>query len=94
MPTRPMPTLLLLVLLLGAVALLVAAVTSGQAGPTNDPGRVLFMLCGATLAGLGGFKVGRMMASGQLSFGARLCRSCNARRTTRAAFCESCHRRD
>jgi hypothetical protein len=49
--------------------------------------------CGV-LAGLGGFKVGRLMAAGRLFAGPRLCQSCNARRRTDAAFCESCHRRD
>ena len=94
MPSRQLTAILVLVVLVFSGALLTAAVTSGHGGQRDDPGRLLLMGCCAVVAGMGGFKVGRMMASGQLAFGARLCRSCHAKRTTRAAFCESCHRRD
>jgi len=94
MPYRPLTVILVLVVLVFSGALLTAAVTSGHAGQRDDPGRLVLMGCCAVAAGMGGFKVGRMLAAGQLTLGARLCRSCNAKRTTRAAFCESCHRRD
>jgi len=83
----------MLVLLLGASAMMVAAVSGLQAGHGLDAGRSLMMGGFGVLAGVGGFKVGRLMASGQL-FASRVCRSCSAKRTTTAAFCESCHRRD
>ena len=93
MPTRTPPMLFVLVLLLAAGALLTEAI-KGQAAAGFDSGRGLMLAGCGVLAGLGGFKVGRMMAAGQLFAGPRVCRSCNARRTTNAAFCESCHRRD
>lgn len=93
MPTRPPTSLVMLVLLLGAGAMMAAAVTSWQMGHGVDAGRSLMLGCCGLLAGIGGFRVGRLMASGQL-FTSRVCRSCNARRRTTAAFCESCHRRD
>ena len=83
----------MLLLLLGSGAMVAAALTSLQSGQSFDAGRTLVMASGGVLAGLGGFKVGRMMAAGQL-FGSRVCRSCNAKRRTAGAFCETCHRRD
>jgi len=94
MLTRPPTSTFDFVLLLGAGALLVLAVSSALSQGPVDAGRSLTLACGGVLAGLGGFKVGRLMASGQLFLGTRVCRWCNAKRTTSAAFCESCHRRD
>ena len=93
MPTRPPLMLFVLVMLIAAGALLTEAL-KGQAAQGFDSGRGLLLAGCGLLAGIGGFKVGRMMAAGQLCAGPRVCRSCNARRTTSAAFCESCHRRD
>lgn len=93
MQTRPPNSILVLVLLVGAGAMLAAAVNGMQSGHGVDPGRGVMMAGCAVLATLGGFKVGRLLAAGQL-FSSRVCRSCNAKRTTAAAFCESCHRRD
>lgn len=94
MQTRPPTSLLMLVMLVGVGIMMAMAVSSVQQASSTDPSRGVMLLGCGVLAGIGGFKVGRLLASGGLSFGKRLCRSCSARRTTDAAFCESCHRRD
>ncbi|HZM01107.1 MAG TPA: hypothetical protein VFD43_12740, partial [Planctomycetota bacterium] len=67
---------------------------AAQTGQPADPGGTLTAAGLGLIGGVGGFKVGRMLAAGQLRIGSRRCSSCGAKRTSDAAFCESCHRRD